>query len=134
MCYPDMTERTGKNYDVLFERVADILRDTDYLVGNLETSVAGEELGGYTCEWYKFNTPTEYLASLKKCGFHLLSMATNHCLDRGEEGLLRTLDNVRGYGFETVGTYKTLEERDTPFVKELGGIRIAFVNYTCTPF
>ena len=44
------------------------LSDCDYLVGNLETPVAGAEMR-YTHERYCFNTPTGILDALKDAGF-----------------------------------------------------------------
>jgi len=116
------------DYTACFSR-AQKLKDCDYLVGNLETPVAGETLG-YTHERYSFNTPEGILAALKQSGFHMLTLANNHCMDRGEEGILKTLGNCRKYGFDTIGLYASEEERNRTFIKEIDGIRVAFINYT----
>ena len=128
MCSPRMTELAQNNYSPLFDRAVK-LKDCDYLVGNLETPIAGEALR-YTYERYRFNTPDGYLSALKACGFDLLTLANNHCMDRGEEGICKTLESCHRAGFETVGIYATQEDRDRLFVKELNGIRVAFINYT----
>ncbi len=129
MCSQNMTEKTKEDYGVLFEQIRDTLKNSDYLVGNCETPVAGKELG-YTDKQYSFNTPESYLGALKACGFDLLALANNHAMDRGEEGILKTLGNCRKYGFDTIGIYDSKQARDTVFVKTLGRIRVAFVNYT----
>ncbi len=128
MCSPRMTELSGMDYSFAFGR-ATKLKDCDYLVGNLETPIAGEALQ-YTYERYRFNTPDTYLDALKDCGFDLLALANNHCMDRGEEGIKRTLATCHKKGFDTIGIYDSAEARDHVFVKELGGIRVGFVNYT----
>ena len=128
MCSPRMTELLGQNYSSTFHR-ATKLKDCDYLVGNLETPIAGEEMQ-YTYERYRFNTPASYLDALKECGFDLLALANNHCMDRGEEGIVKTIENCQKRGFDTIGIYDSAEARDHVFVKEIGGIRIGFVNYT----
>ena len=128
MCSPRMTELSGMNYSFAFER-ATKLKDCDYLVGNLETPIAGEEMQ-YTYERYRFNTPASYLDALKNCGFDLLTLANNHCMDRGEEGIRNTLVTCRKKGFDTIGLYDSADSRDRVFVKEIGGIRVGFVNYT----
>lgn len=129
MCTKEMRENSDDDFHPIFARIADTLREADYLVGNLETPVAGKELG-YTERKYNFNTPESYLSALKECGFSLLTLANNHVLDRGEEGVLRTLFNCRRNGFDTIGAYDSQQGRDAVFVKELGGIKVAFVNYT----
>lgn len=116
------------DYSICFSK-ADKLKDCDYLVSNLETPVAGKELL-YTHERYCFNTPTGILDALKESGFNMLTLANNHCMDRDEQGIINTLDNCRKYGFDTVGIYKSEEERNTTFIKEINGIKIAFINYT----
>lgn len=116
------------DYSVCFER-AEKLKECDYLVGNLETPVAGKELL-YTHERYCFNTPSGILDALKKSGFNMLTLANNHCMDRGEQGIINTLDNCRKYGFDTIGLYESEEERNKIFIKEMDGIKIAFINYT----
>ena len=129
LCQQDMTENSGKNYFPMLEKCDTLFKNTDYLVGNLETPIAGGELG-FTNERYCFNTPNEFLDMLKNAGFNLLSLANNHCMDRGEEGMLNTLANCKKYGFDTVGVHENAAEREKIFVKELGGIKVAFVNYT----
>ncbi|MCI5971035.1 MAG: CapA family protein [Oscillospiraceae bacterium] len=60
----------------------------------------------------------------------MLTLANNHCMDRGEQGILNTVDNCKRYGFDTIGIYKTEKDRNKAFIKELNGIKIAFINYT----
>ena len=93
LCYPEMTEGTNENYGILFEKIK---KDSacDFLVGNLETPVAGKELL-YTHEQYCFNTPDSFVGALKKFGFDLVSLANNHCMDRNEQGIENTLENCR---------------------------------------
>ena len=123
-----MNEIADGDYHSFFKN-ATKLKNCDYLIGNLETPIAGEEFS-YTFEKYCFNTPTAFLDAVKDCGFDMLTLANNHCMDRGEEGLLRTIENCKSRGFDTVGAYSTAEERDKLFIREFDGIRVAFINYT----
>ena len=129
MCSREMLQNTKGNFTPMFEKIKSALLDTDYLAGNCESPVAGEEFG-YTNEMYCFNTPVSFLETLKESGFRLLALANNHILDRGEEGILRTLANCQKYGFDTVGAYASSKARNTVFVKEIGDLKIAFLNYT----
>lgn len=51
-------------------------------------------------------------------------------MDRGEQGILNTLENCRELGVDTVGAFKTANERNKIYVKNIGGIKVAFLNYT----
>ena len=129
LCPAELTECTGGNYEICFEKIAPYLKKADLAVANLETPVAGEDLR-YTYEKYRFNTPESYLTAIKSAGILFVSCAMNHCMDRGEIGIDRTLDNCRAAGLETTGMYKTEADRDKISVKNIGGIKVAFVNYT----
>ncbi len=102
----------------------------DFAVANLETTFAGgPDYSGYPA----FNTPDDLADNLKEMGFDLLLTANNHCMDRGYDGLVRTLDVLDERGFQHVGTYRTQEERDQNsgiVVADVGGISVAFLGYT----
>ena len=64
-------------------------------------------------------------------GFNLVSLATNHTMDRGEQAIL----NSRAYWDKqedvlAVGSYKSFEQRDKIQIREVNGITYAMLNYT----
>ena len=63
-------------------------------------------------------------------GFDLLTTANNHCLDRGKEGLFRTIETLRAAGLAQTGTYLREDERDAPCIMTAGGITFGFVAMT----
>lgn len=122
--------KTNDGYDYLpmFRRIWGRLPDADYLVGNVESPFAGNENDGYTHSRWCFNTPDAALDALKKTGFDLISLANNHAMDRGSAGIISTLDACDRAGLEHIGLYRTKAERESIFVREIGGIHIGFVN------
>ena len=100
-----------------------------YQYGNLETTFAGESNKGFT-GYPMFNTPSELGEALKKIGLDVLSTANNHSMDRYEKGIIATLDALDEIGIAHTGTYRSEEERDTILVKEVNGIKIAFISFT----
>ena len=40
----------------------------------------------------------------------MLTLANNHCMDRGETGIINTLENCERYGFDTIGIYNRIFE------------------------
>lgn len=121
----------GYNYSYSFTRIVPILSESDVVVGNLETPIAGEQLG-YTnlSEETVFNTPIEFAKAIKEAGVDIVTLANNHCLDRGKEGLFNTVKNVRSVGLKTVGCYLTKEESDGMFVLDLDGCKLSLLSYT----
>ncbi len=122
--------RQGNGYDYApcFEWVADEVTAADYAVVNLEAPSGGHPYTGYPC----FSAPDEYPIALQQAGFDLFLTANNHCLDRRSRGADRTLQLLDSIGVDRIGSYHTPEERTLyhPFVTNVKGIRIAFLNYT----
>lgn len=117
------------DYSPIFEHIKAYLHSADYVVGNLETPIAGQELA-YTEEDTVFNTPSEFLDAIKKAGFDYLSLANNHCLDRKFVGLVNTIANVKKYGFDFGGAYLSNEEAKGYSLIDVKGIKIALFSYT----
>lgn len=122
-------EKSG-SYDFrpIFAPVAPYLFGADYAVANLETCLAGPELGysGYP----SMNSPVSLAYGLKMSGIDLVTTANNHALDFGWEGLVSTLDALDRLGMDHVGTYRSAEERRAPHIVDVQGIRVAFLSYT----
>ncbi len=110
-----------------FEDVSKFLSEAHFTVGNLETTLSGEDkiFSGYPL----FNSPDELAFALKEAGFDLLTRANNHCLDRGEEGLLRTSAVLDSLGILHTGVFSDSSEKKYALVS-INGIDIAFLSYT----
>lgn len=111
-----------------FSKLKELFKESDYVVGSLETPIAGKN-AKYTASETCFNTPDEFLESLKNVGFKMLTTATNHCLDRGVEGLYRTIKQLDSLGLEHTGTFINSNAQNY-LVKDFGGVKVAFISYT----
>jgi poly-gamma-glutamate capsule biosynthesis protein CapA/YwtB (metallophosphatase superfamily) len=112
----------------VYRLVKDLISSADFAFGNLETVTAGKKKGfsGYPF----FNSPDEFVSALKDAGFDLLTTSNNHSLDRGEEGLLRTINQVTFNGLGYNGTFSSKADRDSIRIFEINGIRVAFLAYS----
>ncbi|MCH5231771.1 MAG: CapA family protein [Muribaculaceae bacterium] len=120
--------RGNYDYSECFSLIAPFISEADYAVCNLEVPVGGGDYSGYPC----FNAPPSFAESLKNAGFDLLLTANNHCLDRRDKGLRRTLFTLDSLQVDHIGTYHDATDRDSlvPFIKDINGFRVAFLNYT----
>ncbi len=116
------------HYEDCFEKIKEFFQKSDYIVGNLETPIAGEALK-FTNHIWSFNTPEQFLIALKESGFNLVSTANNHCLDRGVEGLKKTIQALDRVGIAHTGTFASQEDKKL-CIKEMEGIRFGFLSYT----
>ena len=124
--------KRGETYDFrqTFEPLGGMLAQSDYVIANLETPLAGQA-AGYTSCLVSFNTPDPLAAALKGVGVDLVLTANNHCLDRGLDGLRRTLDVLDDAGLAHTGTYRPgTRGADRIAQFSLGGTSVAAVSYT----
>ena len=105
------------------------IEGADFAVGNLETTLNGPPYSGYPA----FCAPDALAYDLKTIGMDLVTTANNHSMDKGFNGVCRTLDVLDEAGLQHVGTYRTQEELDQAngvVVADVGGISVAFLGYT----
>lgn len=103
-------------------------KESDIAFINQETVLGGESLGlsGYPT----FNSPTEIAKNLEKAGFNLANLATNHCLDRGEQGIANELEAFSNTNIVTDGVYTSQEAFNTIPTFKKKGITFSFLVYT----
>ena len=133
MCEPPLFEQVKKNggYDFapVFQPLKGLLSEADYVIGNLETPLAGEA-AGYTASMVSFNTPEELAVTLKDLGVDLVSTANNHCTDRGIEGAVETVKTLDRIGLPHTGTYADPDTEERNYYFKLGDTTVAVVAYT----
>ena len=116
------------DYSACFAEVSSEIKRADIAVGNLEVPLGGKPYSGYPA----FSAPDEWLYAMRDAGFDVMLAANNHCLDRGTEGLVRTIEMFDSLDFDYAGVYRDSVERVEryPLLVEKKGFRIAFLNYT----
>lgn len=118
------------DFDEAFAGIQELLSESDFVIGNLETPFAGEDVG-YTksADLYSFNTPDCFAEAVKKMGVDLVLTANNHCFDRGRSGLIRTLEVLDRNGLKHTGTY--ISDKDSgPFYFTVDGVSLAVISCT----
>ncbi|MBR3760593.1 MAG: CapA family protein [Ruminococcus sp.] len=133
MCEPRLLKASKSkghyNFDGVFQNVKDLFKESDYVIGNLETPLAGKEKG-YTNGLFSFNTPDEFADAVKASGIDLVTTANNHCFDRGIDGMIRTLEVLEKKDIPYTGTYKNAEERTEAHYVTINNKKIAIISYT----
>ena len=128
--YWDAYNSETKEYDFsyVYEDIKYYTKVADITVGSLETTFAGEDKG-YS-NYPTFNSPDSLATALKKIGVDVISLAGNHALDYGYSGICRTIDVLDNADISHLGTYKTVEDQEKLLIKNVKGVKIAFINYT----
>lgn len=126
--YNDAKTSTGYDFTPMFQHVTEILQQPDLLLANQETILGGTEIG--ISSYPLFNSPQEVGDALVAAGVDIVSTANNHSLDKGERGLVASLDYMDKINLPHVGTYRNKEEQQTVRVLTKKGIKIAYLSYT----
>ena len=128
--YKDAYNSNTGTYDFsyVFTDINEYVNSADISIGNLETTFAGKEKG-YS-NYPRFNTPEQLATNLKDFGIDVVSTANNHCMDANYTGLVSTLKYLDEAGIAHTGTNETKEKQNEILVKDVNGIKIAFLSFT----
>lgn len=116
------------DYSTCFIHLASDIADADFALVNLECPLGGKPYSGYP----NFSAPDEFASALRDAGFDFFATANNHCLDRRDAGLKRTIRQLDALSIPHVGTYLDAAARDSlcPQVVDVKGVSMAIMNYT----
>jgi len=111
----------------LFGDFLPILKGADLSITNLESPLIdnGEPIAK---TGPNLKSPVAAAGVLKRAGFGLVTLANNHIMDYGSEGLRSTLDACHKAGVATTGAGSSLHEAKKPFIHEIRGVRISVIN------
>ena len=118
------------NYDKIYTHITDAIKDADIRMIDQETVFTTDH--DNVSSYPSFATPTEVGDAIIKAGFNVVESANNHIDDFGEGFLTDTLNFWKtNYPDVTlIGIHDSQEDADTVKIREVNGIKIAFLDYT----
>ncbi len=128
-----LTDKNGVNYP--FDDIAKYLKPYPVIFGNLEAPFVDEE-NMPSVKKYKKKSIYLYVDDrmadgFLNAGFNVLSLANNHILDYGQEGLLHTMQVLEKKKILYGGIVKgDLGKPNEPIIIESNGVRIGFLCYS----
>ena len=130
--YNQAQERAGgEGYDFAYayENIVPLIEEADVAVINQETLICNDLFAPST--YPMFNSPTALGDHMLDIGFDVFTIANNHTLDKGTEGLSACLDYWDSHPEAVVcGAYRNAEDKENIRVKNFGGIDFSFLSYT----
>ena len=125
------TMKTNNTYDFkpIYTYIKEINKDYDLAYYNQETILGGSSIG--VSSYPAFNSPYEVGDATIDAGFNLVSLATNHTLDRGEQAIINSRDYWNSKdNVLAVGSYSSNEEKDKIQILKKNNITYTMLNYT----
>lgn len=135
--YKDANRHAGGNgygtdkfdFTPMYKYIKEIVSNYDIGYINQETILGGTSLG--LSDYPTFNSPYEVGDAVIDAGFNLVSLATNHTVDRGKKAVINSCDYWKGQdGVLTAGSYCSDEERDEISIAYVNDITYTMLNYT----
>lgn len=131
--YMDASNGDGTyNFKPMLEKIKPISSKYDIVYYNQETVLGGTELG--LSNYPRFNSPYEVGDAFIDAGFNMVSLATNHTMDKNEEGVINSVNYWKKHKDKVVysGQWISAEEREKEVAQiyEKNGIKYAFLSYT----
>ena len=115
------------NFSGALKYVKDIVKNYDIAYYNQETPFAGGEPDGYP----RFSTPSEFGDAMIDAGFNMVSLATNHTYDKGENGVLNFYNYFKDKkDIVYNGIADSFESRNNFIIGEKNNITYSMLSYT----
>ena len=130
--YNDAKQADGSyDFKPMLEAIKPISSKYDIAYYNQETILGGASLG-YS-SYPLFNSPQEVGDAFIDAGFNMVSLATNHTMDKREQGVLNSVAYWKQHpDVAASGQWSSEEERTASVSKiyEVNNIKYAFISYT----
>ena len=129
--YNDAYHDGGYDFKPYLKLIKEKVKDYDLAYYNQETILGGTSIG--LSSYPSFNSPQEVGDALVDAGFNIVSLATNHTLDRGETAVLKSREYWnKQTGVYAIGSYSSNEEKSELESKIFtkNNIKYAILNYT----
>lgn len=121
-----LRSKLDSNPSGMFGPIAPELTQADVAMVNLETAIT--QRGTPMPKSYNFRAPPSAFEALRVAGVDVVTMANNHGIDYGPEGLADTLAAKAATPLGVVGIGANATEAYTPWKTEVRGQRIAVIG------
>lgn len=121
-------ERFGFQYP--FAATASVIKKGDMALANLESAFTDD--GTRFEKTFTFKVPPKYGVSLLESGIDVVTLANNHVLDYGLEGLNNTITLLDTIGILHCGAGNTKYDAQQPAIFTANGFRVAVLGYSMT--
>lgn len=122
-------DRGDLSWEYPFKKVKSFFEKADIIFGNLECPLSndGPARADKAMALY---APPDSVCALKYLNYNVISLANNHINDYGEEGLIKTIEILKGNKILFFGAGKNLEEASQGVTIKKRGLKVSFLGYT----
>ncbi len=126
---PTLTEL---GYDYPFVQMRQYFSGAQIVFGNVEGPLTDRGMPDQDKKFVFRSPPAKVGAALKNAGFNVVSLANNHTLDYGADGLAQTIEALAAAGIQHAGAGADLMAARRPVMFQAGDQRVAILAYSVT--
>jgi len=124
----------GYDFKPMYSEVKYLIEGADLAILNQETVISqSNEVRGAEGGVLLFNSPPEVADAVIDLGFDVITMANNHLLDMGTDGLEESInfwnEKAEENDLTVLGAYLNEADANNIRVREVNGVKIAFLAY-----
>ncbi len=117
-----------ENPESVYGDLINELRDADLRVTNLECTMIDQGRAVHK-SGSVFKGMNHHVSGLSAVPFEIAAMANNHVFDYGLEAFKNTCKLLKEKNIDSMGAGLSQEEAEKPLIKEVKGLKIAFINF-----
>lgn len=121
-----------QGYDYPFVRMLPYFSGAQIIFGNVEGPLTDRGTPEQDKTFVFRSPPAKVGAALRAAGFNIVSLANNHTLDYGADGLLQTIEVLNEAGILHTGAGADLMAARQPGLIPVKGLKVAFLAYSMT--
>ncbi|MDO8263897.1 MAG: CapA family protein [Gallionella sp.] len=126
---PVMAEQ---GYDYPFVKMLPYFNGAQIVFGNVEGPLTNRGTPEQDKTYVFRSPPATVSAALRTAGFNVVSLANNHTLDYGTEGLIQTIETLDSAGIQHAGAGADLMTARQPALIQANGLKVAILAYSMT--
>lgn len=121
---------TSKGRSYSFDGIRTFLSSGDLNICNFEAAISDSKVHSMKKRkpFVLYSDPIQTVKSIKQENFHLVTLANNHLMDCGVEGLERTIDEFKSENIDVIGAGGNQHEAEKPYIRSINNKRIVIFN------
>lgn len=117
-----------KFQEIFPDNIVSLITSADYSLVNFESPVREKDFKPIKKCGPNLGCTPDAADAIKYAGFTAVTMANNHILDYGTDGLYNSIECCRNIGLDVVGVGNNLQEAERTLYVERNGKKLAIIN------
>lgn len=119
----------NQRYNEIFDqKLIDLVKNADYSIVNLECPIEGKDQKPIPKMGPNLCCSPNVVKAISYAGFKAVTLANNHIMDYGQQGLQKTINGCNSMGLAYVGVGNDLKDAGRILYTEKNGEKLAIIN------